>query len=225
MDTHRPFDDSGDDHEFEMETRGTRIRCRDGETNVRVVGLVVCLLGIFGGIAFFLSLIVRAPAHAASRSTDDLVTHAPEATGSAAGDSTPGPLRPHTRQPASEPVAVSRETGAIEIELHHEVTEGRLLVALGDRTVLSKPIDAESAARSRVRHSLSVPAGSHTLVVEILGDWGQVLADAAISVRIETDRTVRLLVKHRAGATHSLNLKQVSAAEADTEASFSRSAP
>jgi hypothetical protein len=221
-------------------TPNTPIPRRDHGTAIRMACLIGLLIGIFGGIAWFFQVVLRVPAHAAPRS---LAASVPPGPGVAAGDEAEGE-RPDTVLPEPGVCAVSYPaperlaeivgrlrkkpgptpeatefTGTIDLQLRHELSYGRLIVALDDRTVLSRPLTFAPAGPEPIAHRLSVPAGRHDVRVELTGENGEVFAGDSVITRIYPDRIAHLNAEHTAGTPHRLELKLSTADEAGTRAS------
>jgi hypothetical protein len=228
------------EHDFVADAANddTWFRARDHGSAIRMAGLVVLLVGIFAGMAWFLEASLRVPAHGAP-AVLAVIGAAPagdeERGWSGKQASTSGAAEPGIcamSYPAPEHVAKflspgRQETppppgasGTIDVRLRHELSFGRLIVALDDRTVLSKPFTVPGDGPATVAHQLSVPSGRHAVRVEILGTEGELFAGGTIIARIDPDRTARLDVEHAAGTPHTIKLKLSTDDEAGTRASY-----
>ena len=213
------------------------IPLRDHGSTIRMAGLVAALVGIFVGMAWFLEVILRMPAFGAPATLAAIGPAVPGGTNksrageeaSDAGAPEPGvcvmcyPAPEHLpkflsrgRQKTSAPPAGA---GTIDLRLQHELSFGRLIVALNDRTVLSKPFAAPGDGPGTVAHLLSVPSGRYAVRVEILGERGKLFAGGTIIARVDPDRTARLNVEHAAGTPHTIKLKLSTEDEVGTRAS------
>lgn len=210
---------------------------RDHGSAIRMAGLIVLLVGIFAGMAWFLEVSQRAPAHGAP-AVLAVIGAAPPGEGESGRPAAPTPA-PKPAEPASgavtdelpehvarllssgrqEASAPRPAAGTIDVRLRHELSFGRLIVALNDRTVLSRPFPVPGDGSATVAHRLSVPSGPHSVRVEILGTEGELFAEGTIIARIDPDRTARLNVEHTAGTPHTIKLKLSTDDEAGARAS------
>ncbi len=237
----RPASEGGHDFVSGAAAGNGSISPRDHGSAIRMAGLVAALVGIFAGMAWFLELMLRMPAYGAPATLAAIGPAAPvdpvapvdmdkgRAGGEARDAGTPEPGVCAMCYPAPEHLAKflsrgRRKTpaapggaGTIDLRLRHELSFGRLIVALNDRTVLSKPFAAPGDGPGMVAHLLSVPSGRHAVRVEILGERGNLFAGGTIIARVEPDRTARLNVEHAAGTPHTIKLKL--STEAGTKAS------
>jgi hypothetical protein len=210
---------------------------RDHGSAIRMAGLVILLVGIFAGMAWFLEVSLRVPAHGAPAGLAGIAAAPPgdedagrpdqQAPASGAAESGTPAISPalpeHVarllspgRQEAPEPPVAA---GTIDLRLRHELSFGRLIVALNDRTVLSRPFTMPGDGPATVAHQISVPSGRHAVRVEILGAAGELFAGGTIIARVDADRTARLNVEHAAGTPHTIKLKLSTDDEAGTRAS------
>ena len=112
----------------------------------------------------------------------------------------------------------SHGTGTIELIVRHRFGAGRIIVALDERTILSKPLVAASALGRPVVHRLSVAAGRHDVRVEILNSRGLIHVVETMAADIRADSTIRLDVEHQEGTPHTINLTLSSEDEAGAPA-------
>jgi hypothetical protein len=229
--------ESEDDFVAGPSDNDAEFRSRDHGSAIRMTGLVVLLVGFFAGMAWFLEVSQRAPASgepaalavvgATPPGEIDSGRHAAQAPISKPAEPEGGAvtheLPAHVakllssgQQEALEPPVAS---GTIDLRLRHELSFGRLIVALGDRTVLSRPFTVGRNGHATVTHRLSVPSGRHAVRVEILGGGGELFAGETIIARIDPEQTMRLDVEHAAGTPHTIVLKSANDDEAGTRAS------
>ena len=225
---YRPRGADAGDAAIDGELPVARIPCHDRGGTVRLFGLLAGLLAIFGGIAWFLQIVVRVPAHAASvplasmAGIEPTVAEPVDSAITAADQGEPDPdleslaaalFNPAT--PWQEPRARGPHgTGTIELILRHQLSAGRIIVALDDRVILSKPFVAATTPGEFVVHRLSVVAGRHAVRVEILNPGGLIHATGTVGAYIKDDSTTRLEIEHQEGAPHTINLRLSSEDEA-----------
>ena len=226
---YRPRGADGADAAIDGGLPVARIPCRDRGGTLRLFGLLAGLLAIFGGIAWFLQIVVRLPAHAASvppasmAGIEPTVAEPVVSATTAADEGEPDPdLESLAAAALFTPARPWQESGArgahgsgtIELILRHQLSAGRIIVALDDRVILSKPFVAATTPGKHVVHHLSVASGRHALRVEILNTGGLIQATGNVGAHIKVDSTTRLEVEHQEGTPHTINLRLSSEDEA-----------